>query len=269
MTDDNTNEETDATDAKTEEVADNPTLTLDDMFNDSKEDEDADAGIPATEDSDADEAKGEEDAETPAAEDDEGVSVPLTALKDERQKRQSAEEELTTTRQKLAKFEQKAGDVPDPDADPKGFKVFFEDQANENRINDRISTSAEIVKDTKEDYDQMESLFLDMANKEPKLAERMRASKNPALFAYKTAKAQSDVFEAAKVKETEELKASIRADLMKELGIKPEPSKAEKQKKSALEVPNLTGTTAKGSNSTPVLVFKHDSDEMFSDSPYG
>ena len=107
-----------------------------------------------------------------------------------------------------------------------------------------------------------------MANRDPKLFDTMNASKNPALFAYRTAKTIHDKEEAAKVTAAEELKASIRADLMKEFNIKAEPSDADKRKSSALSTPNLTDATAKGDNSTPTISTKFGSDELFNDSPF-
>lgn len=267
MTDENTIDEVDSKEALT--------MTLTDVFKDPDPDESEQPEYVAEEEpeeeleGEAEESTDEPEAETPSAEEEGGISVPLTALKDERQKRQLAEEELTNAKQQLAKFQQKAGDVPDPESDPEGYKAFFEDKANADRITERIAVSTEIVKDTKEDYDDMEALFLQMASKDNTLAARMTASKNPALFAYQTAKAQSDKIEAEKVTEREALKASIREELMKEMGIEPEPSKEEKRNKSAISVPNLTRATAKGKNSTPKQIFKHDSDALFKNSPFG
>ena len=216
------------------------------------------------------EPEGEEQAEPPAAEEaeSEGASVPLTALKDERQKRQSAEEELVGLKKELSRFTQKAGDVPDPEADPIGYQEFMKDEAKVKVVNDRISMSAQIMSETKDDYAEMESIFLNMGNKDPKLFESMNASKNPALFAYRTARDAHDKIEAAKVTANEELKASIRADLMKEFKITAEPSTTEKRKTSALSMPNLTNATAKGDNSTPIISSKHDSEELFNGSPF-
>ena len=218
------------------------------------------------------EEKGEEDAEPPAAteekKEEEPTSVPLTALKDERSKRQSAEDKLNTAEQELAKYKQRSGDVPDPELDPVGFNDFMKDEAKVTKLNDRITMSAQIMSETKDDYAEMEAVFLGMGNKDPKLFDSMKASKNPALFAYKTAKTVHDKQEAAKVTATEELKASIRADLMKEFDIKPKPSEADKRKESALSTPNLTDATARGDNSTPVETSKFESEELFKDSPF-
>lgn len=217
--------------------------------------------------------KGEEDAEPPAAEpeekkEEEGASVPLTALKDERSKRQSLEEELATAKQELAKHTQRSGDVPDPESDPIGYQEFMKDEAKVKVMNDRITLSAQYLSDVKDDYKEMEDVFLNMANRDPKLFDRMNASKNPALFAYKTGKSEHDKAEAANVTKAEELKASIRADLMKEFNIKAEPSDADKRKDSALSMPNLTNATAKGDNSTPTISTKFGSEELFNDSPF-
>ena len=218
--------------------------------------------------------KGEETAEPPAAEpeeekvEEEGASVPLTALKDERSKRQSLEEELATAKQEIAKYTRRSGDVPDPESDPIGYQEFMKDEAKVKVMNDRISMSAQIMSDTKDDYAEMEAVFLNMANRDPKLFDTMNASKNPALFAYQTGKVVHDKAEAEKVTAEEGLKASIRADLMKEVNIKAEPSEGDKRKSSALSAPNLTSATAKGDNSTPTISAKFDSEELFSDSPF-
>jgi len=218
--------------------------------------------------------KGEEVTEPPAVEseekkvEEEGASVPLTALKDERSKRQSLEEELATAKQELAKHTQRSGDVPDPESDPIGYQEFMKDEAKVKVMNERKIMSAQIMSETKDDYFEMETIFLNMIQTDQPLYDRMNASKNPALFAYQTAKVEHDKAEAAQVTKAEELKASIRADLIKEFNIKAEPSDADKRKDSALSTPNLTDATAKGDNSTPTISTKFDSDELFKDSPF-
>lgn len=241
--------------------------TLVDVFDDSDPDDKVEQEVVEPKE---EEEKGEEDVETPATEEteEEPASVPLTALKDERQKRQSLEEELATAKQEIAKHTQRSGDVPDPERDPIGYQEFMQDEAKVKVMNDRIIMSAQIMSETKDDYKEMEAVFLSMGNKDPKLLERMNASKNPALFAYQTAKVVHDKAEAAKVTEAEKLKASIRADLVKEFNIKTEPSENDKRKESALSTPNLTNATAKGDNSTPIESSKHDSEELFKDSPF-
>ena len=218
--------------------------------------------------------KGEEVAEPPAAESEEkkvekeGASVPLTALKDERSKRQSLEEELATAKQELAKHTQRSGDVPDPESDPIGYQEFMKDEGKVKVMNDRISMSAQIMSETKDDYTEMEGVFLSMANRDPKLFERMNASKNPALFAYQAAKTVHDKQEAERITAEEARKVSDRADFMKEFNIKVEPSDDDKRKSSALSTPNLTDATAKGDNSTPTISTKFGSEELFNGSPF-
>ena len=250
------------------DYAESEDLTMD-VFDESDDSDEVEQEVAET----VEEPKGEEKVEPPAAKEEtkeaveEGASVPLTALKDERQKRQSLEDELATAKQEIAKYTQRSGDVPDPERDPIGYQEFMKDEAKVKVMNDRISMSAQIMSETKDDYTEMEAVFLTMANKDQALFDRMNSSKNPALFAYQTAKVVHDKQEAAKVTANEELKASIRADLMKEFGIKPKPSESETRKESALSMPNLTDSTAKGDNSTPLQSSKHDSDELFADSP--
>lgn len=66
--------------------------------------------------------------------------APITALLDEREKRQAAERELQAIRQQIAQSQQQA-DVPDPDMDPVGYAQFQEGRIQQVLLNQTLNTS--------------------------------------------------------------------------------------------------------------------------------
>ena len=157
--------------------------------------------------------------------------VPKAALLDERRKRQTAEDlNFELQRSQL--------EVPDPTYDPEAHAAFVRQQ----EINGRVSGSRETVRTLKDDYDEMEVVFMSMVQ-DPQgnvinqtLINQMNAAKTPALFAYNKAteylEAQKYLDPAQRAKH----EADLKADWLKEL------------QDQDPEVPNLTRTTASGRN---------------------
>jgi len=195
----------------------------------------------------------EEEAEPPAVE--EVKSIPIAALKDERQKRQSAEAELSKYRQKY----EKDIDAPDPVDDPDGFKEHVRKTVIGEERTKRFDASRETALETYDDYEKMETTFKFLASQDETLVTNINANTDPSKYAYDTAKAYLQA-----------QKDELRAEILGEAGVQPvkkEPTKAELRNKSAVAVPNLTNATAAGANSVPVVKMD-DVDEMFGDSVF-
>lgn len=168
------------------------------------------------------------EAEPPAAEETEAKSVPVAALKSERQKRQAAESELNELRKKLGQ------------AEP-------ESEVSEDIFKDRTETTRALMVEFKPDYEAMEEIFLGLADNDKSLKVKLRNSSNPAKFAYETAKAHV---------EYEAFKENIKSDEWKEFQEfkkskkkPPEDPPEVKRKKTALSLPNINKATSVASNS--------------------
>jgi len=187
----------------------------------------------------------EEEAEPPAAENKTKVGQ-MAALKAERQARQQLQEENRRLR------EQYEPDVdpnePDPSIDPQGYKEWAKAKAKEELFVDRINNSrAEMLK--VDDYEEMETVFAVLANRDRSLIEKMNKHPDPARFAYETA-----------TKYEAEREEKLRLKIM---GGKPEAKDAKPKRRA----PDLTGATAIGSNTTRIETMADD-DDLFEDSPF-
>lgn len=191
--------------------------------------------------------KDEDEAEPPAAEDEvEEKSVPVAALKSERQKRQAAETELNELKKKIAPEE--------------------EEDVDEAVFIDRVDISREVLMEAFPDYEEKEAVFFDLAKDNKQLRMQLRQSKNPAKFAYEKAKEHLEIEEIKQVKSSDDWSAFQQ--WKKEQKNKPvEDTPEVKRNKSVLAVPNLNKATAKGSNSSPVQSLP-ELDEIFEDSPF-
>lgn len=188
------------------------------------------------------EPESDKDAEPPAADETEAKSVPVAALKSERQKRQAAESELNELRRKLGKSEPEV-------------------EVSEDLFRDRTETTRALMVEFKPDYEAMEEIFISLADSDKTLKAKLRNSPNPAKFAYETAKAhveyqrfQEDV-KSDDWKAFQEFKASKAKPVV-------EDSPEVKRKKTALSLPNINKATSVASNSEQEP--KGTLDELFS-----
>lgn len=147
-------------------------------------------------------AKGEEESAPPAPD-----HIPIAALKDERAKRQALEAELQQMR---SYFEQQQQQQPAPDRweDPEGHDQFLINQAiaaAEARAEakaveafnlERVRTAASEYRADKQDYEDVIGVFHQMVQINPRLLDEMQSSRNPAEFAYETAKLQVEIAQA-------------------------------------------------------------------------
>ena len=140
----------------------------------------------------------EAEGETPAPEDTPDESWTKAAALDERRKRQAAEaaERAAIEERDTLKRELEAARVPEKKERPDVFDdqeaafEYLESEQDRKRINDKIELSQDIMRRTKEDYQEMEDTFIEMVKENPKLGVEMRAHPNPAGFVYDTAKQQ-------------------------------------------------------------------------------
>ncbi len=234
------------TDDKEDDAQPVSAANLDDAFDAADEDQEEvgeTAKTPETtetdkgedEDETVDEAEESEDeAETPAAEDKhEGKSVPVAALKSERQKRQQAEARVAELEKRNAPTEERG----EMDLDSKLFA-------------ERTNMSREMMMESKPDYQEMENIFTEIATGNQHLIDQMMKSHNPAKFAYEKAKEHVAIEEAKKLKDSDEYKEFLK--LKAEGKTKPVAiTTDEKRKQSVLAVPKLNKAASLGSNSTP------------------
>ena len=180
------------------------------------------------------EAEAETESEPPT---EETKTVPISALTDERRKRQEAEEQL----EKLKQPEQTV-ELPDPVEDPEGYKTAIEEQVKQQVQVDRINDSRKAMLESEEfgvDFEEKERVFLVLQALDPSLKEQMLSHQDPAKFAYDKA---SEYIQSLipKVEAKEEVKED------------PAVSKAQERKKSAVQVPSLTNAAASGTNNASV-----------------
>jgi len=163
-------------------------------------------------------------------------------------------------------------DAPDPVDDPEGYEDYVERRVEGKIYVKRMETSRDAMLEHKEygaDYAEMEKLFVYLANTEDSnLAQKMNESSDPALFAYQTAKKYQEQIrkDAIGDKDGDDDGDGKQA----EDDDSSEPSKADKRNKSATDVPDLTKSTAEGSNSKEAEKDDdpEDMNEMFSDQEY-
>lgn len=206
---------------------------LTNVFDDSKD-------FTETEKVEVVEAKGEtkeaekaevKDAEPPAAESKEEVWTKKAVL-DERKKRQALESELTELKK-----------------NPKDESKELVQISLEDRLwQERAILTREAALDKYEDYEEMETLFTDMAKENPALATELRNASNPAKFAYTQAKNHNEAKKLTDPDYIQKMKEDIRKEVLAEIEGKKTPE--DKRKKSALAVAGLSNSTHAGSNSS-------------------
>lgn len=179
-------------------------------------------------------------------EDEEGPeSWTKAAVLDERRKRQALEAELQQLKQgqQPAPEEQKA----DWYGDPEKAAQTMQQQLSQQAFNTKLELSQDMMRGQFEDYDDLETEFVDLAKQDPRLIQEMQQAPNPARFAYETAKKARE-YEA--MKDVDSYKAKLRqqveAELRKELEAEQQ-QKAEKQqrKRDAID-PSLASSTSNG-----------------------
>lgn len=138
---------------------------------------------------------------------DESPTVPVAALKDERNKRQELERQLEELKARSSVPQPTQPPVesqpqptqpavmPDPLEDPEAFNKWYTETQEQAQLaqeqamyNNRVATSKMIVSQQYEDYGEAEKVFAEALAMSPDLQRQVVASDNPALFAYQVGK---------------------------------------------------------------------------------
>lgn len=183
------------------------------------------------------------DAEPPAAENKEEVWTKKAVL-DERKKRQALESEIS---------ELKKAKPNNESQEPAQISI-------EDRLwQERAILTREAALDKYEDYEEMETLFTDMAKENPALSTELRNASNPAKFAYTQAKNHNEAKKLSDPDYIQKMKDNIRKEVLAEIEANKTPE--DKRKKSALAVAGLSNSTHTDSNTTKVKLSSLD--DMF------
>lgn len=113
--------------------------------------------------------------------------APLAAVQDERRKRQEAEARLKQYEQQLA---QRREQTPPPDwyAEPDRAAQVMQEQVQYQITQTKVAMSQDWAREHYPDYDALESVFTEAADKQPHLWQQLYQHPNPAKFAYQQAK---------------------------------------------------------------------------------
>lgn len=165
------------------------------------------------------------------------------AVLDERRKRQALERDLAAMR-KAAEQQPKRPDVfEDPDGAFRHEREQFAQQIHATRL----ELTQELMRDAHTDYDELESEFIDLAKANPFLLQQLQQARNPARFAYETAKKARDAAALQDVgKLRADIEAKIRAELEEKLRKEVEESLKRDGKKREALAPSLAAAQSKG-----------------------
>lgn len=163
---------------------------------------------------------------------------------DETRKRQALERQLAEV-----KKEPQKPFYEDPDGALAKQKAELEGKLELAIMTTKVQTSESIARSRYPDYDEKFSIFNELVQKSPYLAEQAFQSPDPAEFAYHTAKTEKDLREAGGVdnlrkKMEEEIRTKVRAEIEAELKRKQETLEKEREALPG----SLSETPSKGSN---------------------
>jgi len=217
---------------------------------------------PQTEEPQAAESTGDKDAEataedvppTPEKTEKQSDNVPISALLDEREKRQQYQQQLKDTQAQLQQMQQPR-EAPDLLDDQGGFVNHIQQQVDNQIRSSAIQMSQEMMRSQHEDYEQVESKFLEMATANPELGAQMSNHPMPAKFVYDTVKNAEQYADMQNVPAYKaKLKAEARAEVEAEIKAEAQ-AKADKDAKlnGALS-PSLATTRAAGANNEALSI---------------
>lgn len=113
--------------------------------------------------------------------------VPRAAVQDERRKRQEAEARLKQYEQQLVNRQEQA---PPPDwyAEPDRAAQVMQQQVQHQIVQTKVEMSQDWAREHYPDYNELEAVFTEAADKQPHLWQQLYRHPNPAKFAYQQAK---------------------------------------------------------------------------------
>lgn len=197
----------------------------------------------------------------------ESQTIPISALLDERGKRQHTERELEEYKTKIRAYEEKQAKKPDLFEDPDGWQKSVHDSA-EKRVKEAedrqtvrfLGLSEQLARDRYPDYNEKLETFGKLMQQEPSLRDRMLQAPNPAEYVYRTAKQYQELqgFESVD-KLRESIRNEERAKILAEMGKpveKTEPTKPEAKpdptKPAPPAVPDSLSNERSAGDSPPV-----------------
>lgn len=210
----------------------------------------------ATEEKPAETDKVETEDSTSESESTEDKSVPLAALLDERDKRQKIAKELEERDAKIAELsKQPETERPDVFEDQDGAFQHIEQMLNTARAEDRFALSRDFMSMLKDDYEDKEQAFMDIAKDTPSLREELWKSPNPARFAYETAVKHERLKELDNV---DEVKDKMRAELREEVKAELQAELDQEQESTAKKRDAITPSLAKGRSTSGLETAEED-----------
>jgi hypothetical protein len=200
-------------------------------------------------------AAAEDSPPEPEKSDKQTDNVPITALLDEREKRQQFERQVKDYEAQLEKLKQQPVQAPDLLDDQQGYANHIQQQVDQKIRTATFEMSQQLMRAQHDDYDQAADAFLEMTKSNPQLVADMQAHPIPAKFVYETAK-KAEQYAAMQDVDTykAKLKAEARTEVKAEMEAEAE-AKAEKEAKlNGALAPSLTNTRAAGANNTQLAV---------------
>lgn len=187
---------------------------------------------------------------------------------DEKDKRQKLEKELGELKAKIAQSEK----VKKPDAldDPEAAIKYSQDQLEQQIWSQKVGLSESILKsmgDKFSDYDEKRDLFMDLAKDDPSLAQKLRNSDNPALFAYEAAENHLKIKEFSNPDYEKNLREQIKKEILDEMSKSKQTSNNSTSFLPVVKGTSLTNTT--GSKNINSNSSKNSLEEIFKDHHLG
>lgn len=163
----------------------------------------------------------------PPATEQEQSHIPIAALKDERTKRQQAEDQLRQTAERLqqyeAYFQQVQGgqeEEPDPvELIAQQVMSRLQPQTEMQILTTKVDFAEQLARQKWTDYDDKVEHFKEAAKVNPFLIQELRNAANPAEYAYNVANKILEAKQYGQAPSREDLEAEMRAKIMAELGI--------------------------------------------------
>jgi hypothetical protein len=185
--------------------------------------------------------KDQEKTETPAVEKAK-EHWSTTAYLDEKGKRQELEKELKEFK---TQFLQPKEEVKKPDAidDPEAAINYSENQTDQKLWKQKVELTETFAKDKFSDYEEKKNLFMDLVKDDPSLAQKLRNSVNPALFAYNHAKHHLKVKEFSNPEYEKNLREQIKSELLGEMNEKQDSNNSNSSQQPVVRSISLTDTT--------------------------
>lgn len=134
------------------------------------------------------------------------------AVIDERRKRQALEAERDKLLEQL-KAEPKQETRPDVFEDSDKAFEHTEQKIEQRLLNQKIEMSQELMRSMHEDYDELETEFIDLAKADPSLVQKMNNSALPAKFVRDTALKARNLSKVDEIPQYESEIAKLKAEL--------------------------------------------------------